>query len=316
VTRIPPPRPRERGFVLLIVIWVTGLLALISASFAVAMRTHIKVTANTIENARAEALADAGVNIAIMDLLATRTNRSREGRFAVDGTATVCRAPTGDLLRIAVEDEAGKVDLNIANERLLTTLLQGLGASSGEASAHADSILDFRDADDERRLAGAEQPEYRAVGLAHGPKNAAFHTVEELGQVLGIPAGWMGRLRPLVTVYSGQGGIDPSVASIDLLAALGQSGFPSAAGPFGLNSDARSRQSRPAVPSEFVAASQGRAFTVRSEARLVHGATFVREAVVEFRATRTGTHVFRRWHRGQASPADAPEWAAADGPPC
>jgi general secretion pathway protein K len=315
MTRISPPAPRERGFVLLIVIWVTGLLALISASFAVAMRTHIKVTANTIENARAEALADAGVHIAIMDLLATRTNRSREGRFAVDGTATVCRAPTGDLLRIAVEDEAGKVDLNIATEPLLTTLLQGLGASSGEASAHADRILDFRDADDERRLAGAEQPEYRAAGLVHGPKNAAFHTIEELEQVLGVPAGWIGRLRPLVTVYSGQGGIDPSVASIDLLAALGQSGFPSAAGTFGLQSDARSRRSLP-VPAEFVAASLGRAFTVRSEARLAQGATFVREAVVEFRATRTSTHVFRRWHRGQASPADAAEWAAADVPPC
>jgi general secretion pathway protein K len=315
VTRISPPPPRERGFVLLIVIWVTGLLALISASFAVAMRTHIKVTANTIENARAEALADAGVHIAVMDLFATRTNHSREGRFAVDGTATVCRAPTGDLLRIAVEDEAGKVDLNMANERLLTTLLQALGASSGEASAHADRILDFRDADDERRLAGAEQPEYRAAGLVHGPKNAAFHTIEELEQVLGVPAGWIGRLRPLVTVYSGQGGIDPSVASIDLLAALEQSGFPSATRSFGPHSDARSRRSLP-VPAEFVAASQGRAFTVRSEARLLHGATFVREAVVEFRATRTSTHVFRRWHRGQASPADAPEWGVVARPPC
>jgi general secretion pathway protein K len=315
VTRISPPAPRERGFVLLIVIWVTGLLALISASFAVAMRTHIKVTANTIENARAEALADAGVQLAIMDLLATRTNRSREGRFAVDGTATVCRAPTGDLLRIAVEDEAGKVDLNMANERLLTTLLQGLGASSGEASAHADRILDFRDADDERRLAGAEQPEYRAAGLVHGPKNAAFHTIEELEQVLGVPAGWMGRLRRLVTVYSGQPGIDPSVAPIDLLGALGQSGFLSAAGTFGGHSDARSRRSVP-VPTEFVAASQGRAFTVRSEARTIHGATFVREAVVEFRATRTTTHLLRRWHRGQVFPTDPPDLASTDGPPC
>jgi general secretion pathway protein K len=300
MTLASPRSPRERGFVLLIVIWVTGLLAVIAAGFATVMRTHIKVTANTVESARAAALADAGVNIAIMELVSTGPNGRR--RFAVDGTPTVCRALDDGVLSIAVEDEAGKVDLNAANERMLTLLLQGLGANPREAAALADRILDFRDADDERRPLGAERSDYAAAGLAHGPKNAAFDTVEELDQVLNLPPGWLARLRPLVTVYSGQAGVDPSVASVELRRALG--GSTEASEPF--------RRSLP-IPSEFAVASQRRAFTVRSEARTVQGASFVREAVVELRTTLTSAHVLRRWRRGEAVRADAPEEAS---PPC
>ena len=315
VTRNSPPVSSERGFVLLIVIWVTGLLALTAASFVNSVRTHIKLTANIVENAQAEALADAGVHIAVMNLVAYRQTRAGDRRFAVDGTPTVCRTPTGELLRIAVEDESGKVDLNVASEQLLTKLLQGLGAAPSEVSAYTDRILDFRDADDERRPAGAERWEYRAAGLAHGPKNGSFYTVDELEQVLSLPAGLAGRLRPWLTVYSGQAGIDPDVAPIDLLVALSQSPQPSAAGPLGLHNDERPRRSLP-VPPEFVSASLRRAFTVRSEARTVRGARFVREAVVEFRATRTTTHVLRRWHRGEAAPADALDGPADNWPPC
>jgi general secretion pathway protein K len=314
MTRMSSRTPSERGFVLLIVIWVTGLLALIAVSFGTAVRTRIKVTANTVENARAEALADAGVNIAIMDLVATRPNRAP--RFAVDGTPTVCQGPTGDLLRIAVEDEAGKVDLNAATEHLLTVLMQGLGAAPREAAAHAGRILDFRDPDEQRRPDGAERSDYAAAGLVHGPKNAAFDTVDELDQVLNIPAGWIGRVRPFVTVYSGQGGIDPSVAPIDLLVALGKSTQASVAGGgAGLRRDEGFRRSW-LVPPEFVSASQRRAFTVRSEARTVHGASFVREAVVELRTTLTSAHVLRRWRRGEAARGSDPEEPARHYAPC
>jgi general secretion pathway protein K len=313
MTRLSRWRPRERGFVLLIVIWVTGLLAVIVATFSTAVRTHIKVTTNSVASARAAALADTGVHIAIMDLVSSRANGRR--RFTVDGTPTVCRAPAGDVLLIAVEDEAGKVDLNAANERLLTHLLQGLGVASSEAAALADRILDFRDADEERRPSGAERSDYVAAGLAHGPKNAAFDAVEELEQVLNIGHGWLARLRPFVTVYSGQGGIDPTVAPIELLGTLGGSTGTSAARLSGLGRDGQFRQLLP-IPSEFAVASQRRVFTVRSEAKTVEGARFVREAVVELRTTLTSAHVLRRWRRGEAVRTDAPEQAEEASAPC
>jgi general secretion pathway protein K len=218
-------------------------------------------------------------------------------------------------LRIVVEDEAGKVDLNAASERLLTNLLRGLGATPREAAALADRILDFRDADDERSPLGAERSDYAAAGLTYGPKNAAFEAVEELDQVLNIPPGWLARLRPFVTVYSGQSGVDSTVAPIELLGALRGSTEPLATATPGLRRQEQFRLSMP-VPPEFAILSQRRAFTVRSEATTVQGATFVREAVVEIRTTPTSAHVLRRWRRGEAIPADAPEQPHAVAAPC
>ncbi len=61
---------RQRGLALVTVLWVLVLLALIAASFTHTTRTEINLTRNLIEAARAEALADAGVNRAILGLLA------------------------------------------------------------------------------------------------------------------------------------------------------------------------------------------------------------------------------------------------------
>jgi general secretion pathway protein K len=55
---------------LVTVLWVLVLLALIAASFTQTTRTEVNLTRNLIEAARAEALADAGVNRAILGLLA------------------------------------------------------------------------------------------------------------------------------------------------------------------------------------------------------------------------------------------------------
>jgi general secretion pathway protein K len=61
---------RQRGLALVTVLWVLVLLALIAASFTHTTRTEVNLTRNLIEAARAEALADAGVNRAILGLLA------------------------------------------------------------------------------------------------------------------------------------------------------------------------------------------------------------------------------------------------------
>ena len=59
----------HRGLALVTVLWVLVLLALIAASFTLTTRTEVNITRNLIDNAQAEALADAGVYWAILGLL-------------------------------------------------------------------------------------------------------------------------------------------------------------------------------------------------------------------------------------------------------
>ena len=306
----------DRGFVLLVVLSVVGLLALVVATFANIARTQVKAAAASVESARAEALADAGVNLAILDVMAARENSAPQRRFALNAVPLTCSLE-GDAaaLTIAIQDEAGKVDLNIGSEALLRALILGAGVTGGEAAV--DAILDFRDTDDDRRPSGAERAEYRAAGRAQGPKNAAFFVVEELAGVLGMTQADVDRLRPFVTIYSGQTAIDPSTASSALLEVLsrgvGEAGGLSFKGSAG--GGARWAFAGAPLPPELIAASIRRAFSVRSEARMPSGTVFVREAVVELGPTRSAAYVVRRWNRG-AYPITQKGPLGAGLPPC
>ena len=59
----------NRGIALISVLWITGLLAVMAASFASSTRTETRLAHNQEENAKAEALADAGVHRAAFGLL-------------------------------------------------------------------------------------------------------------------------------------------------------------------------------------------------------------------------------------------------------
>jgi general secretion pathway protein K len=314
-----PQEPRgQRGFVLLVVLSVLGLLAVVAASFGQVARNHMKLAAVASEGARAEALADAGVHIVILDLVAARDAPSPTRRFALDATPLSCSiGGDGAIVTLAVQDEAGKVDLNIATPALLRALVLGLGLSGGEAAV--DAILDYRDEDDNRRISGAERPEYLAAGRPHGPRNGPFLTVEELSSALGVTQADAARLRPFVTIHSGLAAIDANVASealVDILARGLREGGPSLADA-GLQRSDLEGMGEPGsrLPPQFLAASTRRAFAVRAQARTATGATFVREAIVEFVAPSSPAFALRRWYRGSAA-STGPFPPAASLPRC
>jgi general secretion pathway protein K len=288
----------EQGFTFLVVIWALSILIVLALVFGASISAHLKTTRNAIDNARAEALADAGVELVVLDLSGWRARAVREARFPRDGRPVRCSLGNGDWLSIAVEDEVGKVDLNTANERLVGAALLAAGVAEDDVARHARRILDYRDADSSRRPLGAESEEYRDQGRA-GPKNKPFDAVEEVEQVLGVPAGLADALRPYATIYSGQVTVDGNIAHRRLLAALSNRGFGNETDDAGnLLGDVP----RAAPTSNLLSgAGGGRAFRVLAEARTPQGAVFVREAVLEFVATRPGAYAFRRWRKGLAT---------------
>lgn len=292
----------ESGFVLLVVLAALSLLALVAASFAQVARNHMKLASVASESAKAEALADAGVHLAILDLVAARGVQGANRRFALDATPVSCGMSDGSILTIAVQDEAGKVDLNIASPALMRALALGVGLSGGEGVV--DAILDYRDQDDDRRAAGAERADYVAAGIPYGPRNGPFQAVEELARVFGITQADADRLRPFVTIYSGLAAIDMNIAPQALVRVLVQ-GLERGGGTSVLESGLGASElatmgSRSTLPPQFLAASTRRTFAIHSQARTAHGTTFARETVLEFVAPNSSAFRLRRWHRGSA----------------
>jgi general secretion pathway protein K len=223
---------------------------------------------NIAENAKAEALADAGIHRAVLGLLdpdpatAWRAD-GRVYRMALDG---------GEI-KIQIQDEAGKVDLGHAPEGTLISLLEAVGVASETARNVAESILDYADQDSDRRPTGAEDSDYAAAGQTQGAKNAPFEHKEELLHVMGMTRQIYQAVAPYITVYSDRGDVDLLTAPETVLEAIPNLTTRQ-------REEIKAARARPPKAAPHIDAA-----TIRVEAMTNAGGRFIREAVVR-RASR------------------------------
>ena len=85
-----------------------------------------------------------------------------------------------------IGNESGKINLNHADAATLKMLLSAFDLDEDEKSVIADSILDWRDANDLHRLNGAEDEYYRSLKVPYECKDGDFDSVEELLLVRGV----------------------------------------------------------------------------------------------------------------------------------
>lgn len=248
----------EAGFALVSALWILVLLSVIAASAIATSRTDRFVVRASVRDAELRQIAAAGVALGIAAIAARNPNDP----WPLDGTPrTVSYA--GYLLDVALQDEFGKVDLNAASEELLKAVIAASGVSDPEAERIADAIADWRDGDDARRLHGAEKEQYVEAGLPYAPRNGAFESVAELGQVLGVSRALVERVAPLLTVYSRRSAVDPTAAPAPLRRVLADlaAGVPGA--QIGTRAEAtQSAATGGAATTAALVDLTGRAFTV------------------------------------------------------
>jgi general secretion pathway protein K len=296
------PRKRRRGVALVTVLWVLALLALIAASFATNTRIEVNLARNLVENAKAEALAEAGVYQAIVGLMA-------EGGvepWRVDGTVYAWRFATGEV-RVAIRDEGGKIDLNTGRDDILRGLFRAIDLDLQESNALADAILDFRDADDLRHVSGAEDSDYEAAELEHDAKDGPFEMVEDLQQVYGMTREIYEQIASSLTVYSRKPAPDQKIASPLVLEAI--SGRDSTvededAGDDGLQPGEVPPEEITDTPSvlqlgDSNARSGVSVYTIHAEGRMPSRAIFALEAVVRLGVAADEPYQFYAWRRAK-----------------
>jgi general secretion pathway protein K len=261
----------ESGIALITVLCVLVLLSLIAAAISFEARVEAHGSRNIVDIASARAAADAGVQRAILDL-SNPHSAFDEGKIPADGTEYTWTF-ADNTVRISIQDEASKLNLNQASPAILVGLFISVGVRPATAQSLGVAIADYRDTDRLRRVLGAEDDDYKAAGLPWGPKNALFQEVDELQQVLGMTPQIYEHVAPYLTVYSVGGGIDPSLAGEQLTGILRRAGF-----------------------KHFINTPEF-AYSIRSVARGVHGAVFVREAVVEVNRDAGRAHILY-WQQG------------------
>lgn len=279
----------RRGIVLISALWILALLAVIAGSMLHLASTDHQISRNVVVHAQARALADAGIAYGLANLLAP----DPADPWPIDGTPRRI-SYAGATIEIAIQDELGKIDLNVASSELLNALFLAAGASVSAADRLTDSLGDWRDADDLRRPNGAEQEDYRATGLPYGPRNGPFESVPEIEQVLGMTRALRLRITPAVTIYSRQPFLDPDTAQQTALQVL--------------NELKRERTDRDA-PARLSGAGTartifnpaGRAFTISARVEQAAGLAVARTAIVRLTTSPLQPYWVHEW---RDEPAD------------
>ena len=127
-----------------------------------------------------------------------------------DSTETDSQSQTNDPNTENVSEGAGSDEERrfTSGQKQLIRLLQtleGLGVDQTQAIALTEAISDYMDADDQRRLAGAEDEAYRNGVPPYRPANQPIASVSELRAIVGITPEIYAALAPLVTVWPLEG---------------------------------------------------------------------------------------------------------------
>lgn len=230
---------RGGGFALLTTLWFLVAISVVGLEWGLRARDQRRVVLNAVDAVDARAAAEAGMAEALarLDDVLRQANahagaaaRMADGRYDAlfrhdpwhDPRVIVPDtewAGTHVEWHLHLEDAGTRLNLNLASVDELRRFLVALRVDAGRADEIAESVADWRDADDAHRPHGAERNWYLRAGRLVLPRNAPFGTVEELKRVRGVTSTVYQRVAPLLTVL-GDGRINLMAASRPVLLAL------------------------------------------------------------------------------------------------
>lgn len=261
---------RSRGVALLLVLWLLVLMTGLVSAFSLTARVEGMQGQWLGRSVAARLAAESGVELAVARLSSQEPAR----QWQVDGRAYEF-AFDGWHVRVRIQDEAGKVDLNAVTPDVMTRLLEQLGEDPASAVQLTAAINDWHDDDDLLSAGGgAEDPQYSAEGLPYGAKDRPFELISELRMVLGMTPALYLKLEPYVTVYTGRTSPEPASAPALILRAIGLDAARVAE---------IQAQRNAATPGTLAGAGSG-TYSISSEAVRQDGARAVLHAVVRLGA--------------------------------
>ena len=199
---------KKNGFALITVLWITAFLAVIAGAVSYQSRGSLELANNVVGNLQTRHAAEGALLLTANKLVS---------RFGIEGVAISKPVFNYELdnisVSVSVTDESGKIDINLAPTQLVISLFTALGLDLQRSSSLANSIADWRDEDNLKRTDGAEDQDYLARGLTYQAKDDEFDSIEEVSLVLGMDTNIYNSIKPYITVYSQDLGVNTTLAS-------------------------------------------------------------------------------------------------------
>lgn len=213
----------EYGSILIVVVWVLFFLSALVLAINAYIRPRIGLGGKLLNRAKAHYYAEAGVKQAMLELEKDDTDLydCLSDGWSVNTNAFGEKKITGGIFRFKLVDEERKININKAPRDVLKNLFEIVGGEDSQAAeALADSIIDWRDEDDDASPSGAENGYYSMLRPGYNCKNADFDIAEELLVVKGMTRKIFDKVKERITVYS-EGPVNINTADKLVLMSLG-----------------------------------------------------------------------------------------------
>jgi len=194
----------ERGFALIAVLLVLALLGVVGAEFAYSMRLEASSVRAYKDHVIATHLAEAALAQAAREIVAdfdfACMSEDGEVAFYTKDGKPLARQPRTKVplgpgqFSYKLDDEERRLNVNTASPDRIDGLLQALGLAKSDRDTIVDSIQDWRDANEDHRLNGAESEDtYLKLPVPYRSRNGNLEAVAELLQIKGVtPAVYYG----------------------------------------------------------------------------------------------------------------------------
>ncbi len=211
---------RQRGAVIIIVLWTAVLLAILVAAMASKVRLSAATAANNRNAGLAWAELMSAASHAEMELMLERmelpvgeplelsaNGELRTPAYRFNGQQLRLHYPAGEDIVVRIYDHAGKINLNRINrqdmQQLITHWLGGLDADPEQVRELLAAWTDWTDLNDLEGIDGAESEYYRNLEQAYAPRNnPELDSVGELLLIRGFDEVLAGvNLEAAFTVY-------------------------------------------------------------------------------------------------------------------
>lgn len=214
-------KQRQQGFVLILTLFILAAITIAAGYFGERVQKSLQLAEMRqlfndklvgINNTRSEALFRLSTTyISPYGLGLPKSAIALDDRpYEYEGTS------------VQFQDARGLLNINGASDDQLRRFLRVMGVPSDQHAHLIDTLRDYVDADDLRRLEGAESADYISAGLPP-PRNKPLISPMELKNIIGwrdMPSLWQGvPVTELVTVASVTA-INPNTAPWQVLASL------------------------------------------------------------------------------------------------
>lgn len=215
----------KSGFALVLTLVITALMVALAVEMMHQVYVDTTLSRGFRDGQQASILAESGASGAAKLLQLGLSGRDYTSLTDKWATPFKLDDEVGSI-EIAVSEESGKINLNalvtpnMEFEPFTLAMLKRLGKRLELPDELWGALADWIDSGDLPRSGGAESPYYQSLKPGYAARNGNLATLAELSLVKGFTPEVLSKIRPFVTVFSDQSGININTAAKEVLAAL------------------------------------------------------------------------------------------------